>query len=378
VLFQQRFTAVVGAAALDGYDVVVCTSCGFVYADGIPSQASLDLYYRDLSKYENSIRDGRESSFDSKRFLRTAEAIRQGIPSRDSRILEIGCSTGGLLAALREMGFRNVLGLDPSPACTEYARRVHGIPVLTGALSDMPELEETDFVIMVAVLEHIHDLAGALHQIRQLLTPSGRVYVEVPDAARFSMFRGAPFQQFSIEHINFFSARSLTDLMSTNGFGALSGGHEVRASSETGLEPVVYGIFEVAAPTSMEIVPDWETEKAVLDYIEHCSAADAPIRTTIDELVAEGLTILVWGVGTHTQRLLASGNLARANIAAFVDSNPKYQGKQLNGVPVLSPDALKARPEPILISSQVFEHEIVRQIREDLRLDNKVITLYGD
>jgi hypothetical protein len=75
---------------------------------------------------------------------------------------------------------------------------------------------------------------------------------------------------------------------------------------------------------------------------------------------------------------LASGNLARANIAAFVDSNPKYQGKQLNGVPVLSPDALKARPEPILISSQVFEHEIVRQIREDLRLDNKVITLYGD
>ena len=46
---------------MDGYDVVVCDKCGFVFADGIPLQADFDGYYAAMSKYEFSYQGGRVS-----------------------------------------------------------------------------------------------------------------------------------------------------------------------------------------------------------------------------------------------------------------------------------------------------------------------------
>ncbi len=62
------------------------------------------------------------------------------------------------------------------------------------------------------------------------------------------------------------------------------------------------------------------------------------IHETVLELIASQRPLVVWGVGTHTQRLLATGGLAEANIVAFVDSNPNYLGKKLNNIPILAPE----------------------------------------
>ncbi len=62
--------------------------------------------------------------------------------------------------------------------------------------------------------------------------------------------------------------------------------------------------------------------------------------------------MIVWGVGTHTLRLLATGGLDPSKIVEFVDSNPKYQSRDLRGIPVISPAELKDQQSPILISSQ--------------------------
>jgi FlaA1/EpsC-like NDP-sugar epimerase len=72
---------------------------------------------------------------------------------------------------------------------------------------------------------------------------------------------------------------------------------------------------------------------------------------------------------------MANSDLAQANIVAFVDSNPHYQGKRLNGIPVLAPGDMRSRSETILVSSQASQGEIVRQIRADLGLANPVLTL---
>ena len=77
-----------------------------------------------------------------------------------------------------------------------------------------------------------------------------------------------------------------------------------------------------------------------------------------------------------TQRLLASTKLIQANIAAFVDSNPKYQGKSLVGRLILAPHELQTRREAILISSWMYQKEIEEQIRNMLGLHNRLIKLY--
>ncbi len=74
--------------------------------------------------------------------------------------------------------------------------------------------------------------------------------------------------------------------------------------------------------------------------------------------------------------LLAVTSLDKVDIAAFVDSNPKYQGQQLHGSPILGPESLAGRTEPILISSYAAQHEIAQQIRQKLRLVNELILLY--
>ena len=63
-------------------------------------------------------------------------------------------------------------------------------------------------------------------------------------------------------------------------------------------------------------------------------------------------------------------------IAAYVDSEPKYQGAELRGVPVLAPGAIIDRDEPILVSSGTVHHEIAHQIREELGAANEIILLY--
>ena len=63
---------------------------------------------------------------------------------------------------------------------------------------------------------------------------------------------------------------------------------------------------------------------------------------------------------------MATSRLAEAEIVAFIESNSRYQGKTLHGRPILAPEALKDHPEPVLISSRVFQKEIAEQIRNDL------------
>jgi hypothetical protein len=124
------------------------------------------------------------------------------------------------------------------------------------------------------------------------------------------------------------------------------------------------------------VARDPETEPALLAYVAACRQTEQRIHETLSPWVAGRKPIIVWGVGTHTQRLLATSCLAEADIRAFVDSNPRYQGMSMNGVPVLSPAQLGERREPILVSSFAFQGEIARQIRNDLGLENELILLY--
>ena len=74
-----------------------------------------------------------------------------------------------------------------------------------------PAPDTFDLIVLSAVLEHICDLQATLLHIRRMLSRDGLVFVSVPDASRFSKDDDAPFQHFSIEHVNYFSGTSLNN-----------------------------------------------------------------------------------------------------------------------------------------------------------------------
>ncbi len=378
VLFHQEFAAVDRATPVTGYDVVVCGRCGGSYADGIPDQPAFDRYYRDMSRYEYAQRAGAESEYDSRRLALIADIIGPHLPSPDVRILDVGCASGRLLANLRDRGFAKGTGLDPSPACAAAAARLYAIDVRTMTLAEMAGAgERFDVVIMVGVLEHLRDLDDAFSQLRALLSESGLLYVEVPDVTAFADWPNAPYQDFSLEHINFFSPISLSNLMRRHGFTAVHLEQNHREQSYKTVMSNLSGMYRRAPESARDQVQlDPETTKGLERYLSQCAADDERLRARIAGVVDGKRPILVWGVGTHTSRLMATSRLAEADIVAFIESNRRYHGKTLHGRPILAPEALKDHDEPVLISSRVFEREIAEQIRRDLGCSNELILLY--
>jgi SAM-dependent methyltransferase len=378
VLFHQEFAAVDHATPVTGYDVVVCGRCGGSYADGIPDQPAFDRYYRDMSRYEYAQRAGAESEYDSRRLALIADIIAPHLPSPDVRILDVGCASGRLLANMRDRGFANGTGLDPSPACAAAAARLYSVNVRTMALAEIAEAgERFDVVIMVGVLEHLRDLDAAFSQLRALLSDAGLLYVEVPDVTAFADWPNAPYQDFSTEHINFFSPISLSNLMCRHGFTRVHLEQNHREQSYRTVMSNLSGMYR-KEPESRprELQLDADTARGLERYLAQCAADDERLRARIDALVGGGRPILVWGVGTHTSRLMATSRLAEADIIAFIESNSRYHGRTLHGRPILAPEALKDHDEPVLISSRVFEREIAEQIRQDLGCSNELILLY--
>jgi len=380
ILFQQQFSKLSSGSLMNGYDVVVCQSCGFTFADNIPDQKAFDLYYREMSKYEHEDRSGLPSEFETRQFPELAQFIQRHISSLDARILEIGCANGGLLNALKQSGYKNILGVDPSPICAQNAKQLYQIEVLTSALSDVKvETNPFDFIILVAVLEHIKDLDGALIKLANLLSPTGRIYIEVPDATQFTLSPDAPFQEFSIEHINFFSPISLANLLGAYGFSEVFSTQISYDQTDTHTGYAIRIVFQ-KNNINNTFTPslDRDSELGLKNYIEASQKVENRIHKTINEIVDSHQRLIVWGVGTHTQRLLATSRLKEANIIAFVDSNSNYQDKQINGVAIINPQRLISTNDSILVSSRIFQSEIVHQIRSDLKLENNIFTLYED
>lgn len=377
VLYQQQFAALSSQSLLDGYTVVACNGCGFCFADYIPVQDAFDQYYASMSKYENPSESGRESDYDRRRFETIADVIERLIPDRSARIVEFGCATGGLLARLKRIGFSSLRGIDPSPASSEIAARLHGISVSTGNLFDLPREEAAaDMLLLIGVLEHIRDLDVALIRLQQLLAPRGQVFLTVPDASQYVNGCDAPFQEFSVEHINFFGPQSVVNLLSRGNFSLVALEQSMLEVAPHTITPVVHALFKRDPDRELQWTKDEETAPALCRYIERSRSEDEGIRVKIAAIAATGLPLIVWGTGAHTLRLMQSSALGSANIVAFVDSNPHYQGKLLNNAPIIAPEQLGEYPVPVLISSRVYQTEIAEQIRCRYNFQNKLLLLY--
>ena len=240
--------------------------------------------------------------------------------------------------------------------------------------------ERLDVIFLIGVLEHLA-MWKILCCLSAALKPNGYLYFEVPDATRYAQWEGAPYQFFSMEHINFFSPVSLQNLLARFGYRCCFAQREARPLSERAVELAVAALFQLDAGVSADAAAvrfDQETRPTLADYIARSQRLEQRINGKITALARAQTPLVVWGVGTHTLRLLRTSPLAEANIVAFLDSNQRYQGKMLHGTPILAPAVFRDRTATILISSHVAEQEIKQQIQKTLRWTNPIVCLYED
>lgn len=362
--YNHSFTPIEGSSILSDYSIVVCKRCGMIYADTLPGQNNLDDYYANFSKYDNQNTTKDMTDY----YQQMIDYVCKKLSDKSSHIADIGCGYGSIIIELKKRGYDNVIGVELSKQnCTRLCNE-HNITTINKSLFD---LSENDFkikpncIILSAVLEHFADLRGAIDILKSLLPDGGLLIITVPYADKFPEYSELPFEEFSMEHINYFSAESLETLLRLSEF-------KLKDMSEVdyGQQKILVGCFVKKMFNNI-----------LQEYVRKCQSHLEPTIALIDKYVNDQTEIVLWGTGTLCQYLLANSNLNQCNIVAIVDGNKSYHGRRLCNSVIQDPSLLceggKHENAVIFTLTYRYNDEITKRIRE-MGLNNRVINIPFD
>lgn len=102
--------------------------------------------------------------------------------TRDSRILDVGCGSGVLLYSLRQIGFKNLLGVDA------FVKRdilyANGLRIRKGSLQSVDG--KWDLIMFNHSLEHMFNQLAILQTVSSLLTEVGLCLVNIPTVSSYA------------------------------------------------------------------------------------------------------------------------------------------------------------------------------------------------
>jgi 2-polyprenyl-3-methyl-5-hydroxy-6-metoxy-1,4-benzoquinol methylase len=374
-IYTQSF--VVTKSKLFSYDVTLCRKCGFLFADNIPSQKEYNVFYKNNSKYtyNKNIPLGLKKIYKDI-FLVSNLFLKMHFPElkkRTFKILDIGCSIGYILKLFKDVGFMSTKGIEPSSSCKSIAKKLYGIQVVNCSLAEFQKNEKFDLIIMTGILEHLCDLNGTLHKVYSLLNNDGLLMVAVPDVDKFSKNPIAPFDEFSLEHINYFNRNTLSSLMSNHCFKNI---YSKSIEAKFYDSKLILSFFKKVTRKEKN-KKDNNGYFAVKRYILRSTKRLKVVNIRIDSLIDSSSKIVIWGAGSLTARLLASTGLSKTNIKFLVDSNKGLQGKKMGNMIISSPNILKELDGDykVFISSYIYGKEIKDTLIKKYHFRGEIITL---
>jgi SAM-dependent methyltransferase len=325
-----------------------------VFTDGGNTQSDYDEFYKSSKKYVSS---SETSPFESKRFQQTADCL-QPILSLNQNICDLGCGSGGLLRVLHQKGAKQLTGIDAADLSPQ-----NDFIFLRSDLFHFPGLvkNQFDLVTCIGVFEHVIDLQRLINSITTALTPHGHLYIEVPDAAQYGKRVISPFQDFNLEHINHFSAETLSTFLNLHGFETVTVKHILQPESERYEMPVISLIAKKSMASGRRIQKDENLKQRILSYISESLKLLQEFDLFLERGLIDQKEIYVWGVGQLTLKLLELPSLRKRNILGLVDRSPMFQ--RLKGIPLLSVNELNPQ-FPIVIGSVLHASSIAQDIRK--------------
>jgi SAM-dependent methyltransferase len=205
------------------------------------------------------LRERRRAAYET-----TRPEVQAAVPLTARRILDLGCASGALGAALKQRQGAEVVGVELQP---DYARDAEAVldrvicSDVANALASPHELGRFDCVIAADVLEHLVDPWAALANAVEILDSGGTAVVSLPNVqylkTLLTLVRGTwPREDdglFDRTHLRWFTLRDARTLLEQAGLEVVAVDSRywfhgrtlrlVRIAGRLGLAPFLAGQF---------------------------------------------------------------------------------------------------------------------------------------
>ncbi len=204
-------------------NLLKCAACGHLV-----SQIRESAYVAALVKFDSetgTLPPASSQRRHDQRAVRLFNRIRAMLQLRheeNTRLLDVGCSTGALLmSALRE-GI-DAEGVEPAERAARSAQAA-GLRVFLGTLAAAAyPAGSFHAVTLMEVIEHLRDPGSLLTEVRRILSPGGVLVVGTGNASSWTVaLMGGRWDYLQVEpfggHVSFFTLCSISRLAERCGF----------------------------------------------------------------------------------------------------------------------------------------------------------------
>jgi SAM-dependent methyltransferase len=344
--------------------VLLCLSCGLAQLSVVVNPSLLFRNY----VYRSSISD----SF-AHHCGELAEELNVSVLNDGALVLDVASNDGCLLKEFQDKGNR-VLGVDPAVnlAAIANSRGIETIPEFWTpdlAKKVLGKYGSAKIITAFNVLAHVHDIHSFVEGVKIALAKNGYFIVESP--YMYDLVQGTEFDTIYHEHLSYLLVKPVQKLMKQ---------HELRIAKIRKVD--IHGgsirfYIEHEADTdtsdgSVQSIIEEEQKADLYSPEAYKILADSASRTKRE------LTILLRDLKRRSARTFAFGASAKGNILlnycgigpemieCILDDTPEKQGKLFPGVhiPILSRDALKQKPDYLLILAWNFMDEILVKTKD--------------
>lgn len=205
---------------VDGYRIVQCERCDFLFVDPAPTERELADFYQQESYYRGSALGYNDYFAQRPSHERLARArlrrIEQLVPR--GSVLDVGCAAGFFLHVARQRGW-TPRGVELSADMAAYAAELAGCPIAPRVAALEAPPASFDAITLWEYIEHIPDPRDEIERLVGLLRPGGALALSTPNTHYWTaVHRPERWREFKPPaHIGFFTAETLRRLLEASG-----------------------------------------------------------------------------------------------------------------------------------------------------------------
>jgi len=302
---------------------------------------------------------------------------------KNSLILEIGCGDGSLLNSFQDRGFNNLIGIEPAI----HSKLDYPFEVVVDFFNAdvVSRLKANNKQPDLIVSNHVLDCVGAVGEffdnLRELMKEGSYFVMEVPYVN--NILKNFRVDVFAHVTCSWYTANAIIAAFNKANLELVS--LEVDLDYRGG-SFIAIGKKQDSVSSLKPEFKEWqEREKEELsgdrfvDFRERLNELRVEIRTKIQELLNEGITIYGYGAGIKTSTILNWLGLGNKEIGIIGDRDPNKRGKIIPvvNIPVRPVEELLSQNEPIAVIILAIDHvkEIEATLLKELKPGSTIIHL---